>query len=167
MMPEFNTEMRGYNKQEVDEYFQQMRSEYAEVCTHLQEKIQTLESSAQSQEDVSRAMLLAQSVVKKIEEEAISQKEEIIRQAEQQARNLMQEARADAMAVVNQAAKKYREIQGKLWQVCDSFILFMKEADLETKETDLEMWEPDMEIKTPEALENNAPNETETLENSA
>ena len=84
MMPEFEAEKRGYNKQQVDEYIDILRGEYdkiAGLCKEYYARIEALEAKEASQEDIARALLAAQSFASKLEKDAKIKAEQIINEA--------------------------------------------------------------------------------------
>ena len=85
MLPEFNLEWRGYNKQQVDEYIDYLRDEYERVvleAERLYARVEELEDREESKEDIAAALIAAQSAAREIKREAREKADELISDAE-------------------------------------------------------------------------------------
>jgi len=100
---EFNVKIRGYDQSEVDTYIDKLRSEFAEVCAHLQDKVKALEAAHADQDDIVQVMLCARSDARRMEEQAKAEAESILENARTQADKFAEKVEAKANIVFNEA----------------------------------------------------------------
>ena len=103
---DFTIKVRGYDKKEVDEYIAKIHSEYAEVCAHLQQKIKTLEQSIGSQEDIANAMIHAQTIVRRMEEDGRTKADKIVNDARIESEEIIGSAKDSANRILGDAQAK-------------------------------------------------------------
>ena len=137
---EFTIKVRGYDKNEVDEYIDKLRNEFAEVCTHLQEKVKSMEETLGKQEDIVQVMLRAQSEVRNMRDAAAAEVNRMMEEAAREADRIIGEARTkaggieavtevEAGRVMRRANQYYSDIRDKIQQAFNISSMFLAEMN--------------------------------------
>ena len=116
MEPNFNSEKRGYNMKEVDEYIDWLRGEHdkmKDAVVHLEEKVTELELSTGDKESITQVMIAAQKFARQVEEEARAKANIMIMQAKEQVGKVLSEARIKAQNEIDSAMIKSKQIFGQ------------------------------------------------------
>jgi len=106
----FNVKLRGYDKNEVDNYIEKLQKEFAEVCAHLQGKVESLETSLCDQDDIAKAMIQAQTLVRQAEEEAKLESDKIIKKSQTEAAQILGNAKINANKILYDTQSQAAEI---------------------------------------------------------
>ena len=106
----FGTKVRGYDKEEVDAYIKKLHSEYAEVCAHLQEKITKLEASLEQQEEIAKAFVRAEEIMRQTLDEATEKAEKAAEESKLKVEHILAETKSKEMQILGAARIKADEM---------------------------------------------------------
>lgn len=113
----FGSRMRGYDREEVDEFLDMVVDDYEDLVRSNHEKdlqIKNLEERLnyfdEMKESLSQSVIIAQDTAEKVKQAASSQSENIIHQAEQDAHRLLEEAKFRANEILRHAADNAKKV---------------------------------------------------------
>jgi len=107
---DFGIRVRGYDKEEVDAYISKLHLEYAEVCAHLQEKITKLEESLEQQEEVAKAFVRAEEIMRQTVEEEKEKARKAAEESKVLGEQILAEAKNQEMQILGAARIKADEM---------------------------------------------------------
>lgn len=113
----FGSRMRGYDREEVDEFLDIVVNDYEELVRSNHEKdlqIKNLEERLmyfdEMKESLSQSVIIAQDTAEKVKQAASSQSDNIIHQAEQDAHRLLEEAKFRANEILRHATDNAKKV---------------------------------------------------------
>lgn len=113
----FASRMRGYDREEVDEFLDIVVSDYEDLVRDNHDKdlqIKNLEERLmyfdEMKESLSQSVIIAQDTAEKVKMAANAQSENIIHQAEQDAHRLLEEAKFRANEILRNAADNAKKV---------------------------------------------------------
>lgn len=113
----FGLRMRGYDREEVDEFLDIVVSDYEDLVRENHEKdlqIKNLEERLlyfdEMKESLSQSVIIAQDTAEKVKQAANAQSDNIVHQAEQDAHRLLEEAKFRANEILRNAADNAKRV---------------------------------------------------------
>ncbi|GAQ26049.1 MULTISPECIES: DivIVA domain-containing protein [Tepidanaerobacter] len=117
---EFSKSMRGYNKEEVDEFLEKLTENYEKIYKEnkdLRERIELLEETIQSYREIEttlkNTLVLAEQTAEEVKANARKEREIILKQAN-----------AEADKIIEGAQKKFNQINNKTEELLRQFNLY-------------------------------------------
>ncbi|WP_213975546.1 DivIVA domain-containing protein [Tepidanaerobacter acetatoxydans] len=113
---EFSKSMRGYNKEEVDEFLERLTENYEKIYKEnkdLKEQIEFLEGKIQSYKEIEatlkNTLILAEKTAEEVKINAQKEREIILKQASMQADKILQHAEEKTNQINNQNEELMRQ----------------------------------------------------------
>lgn len=114
---QFDTKMRGYDREEVDQFLSDVLSTVNELNT----KIESLQDSLKSNEEqlkyftelkdsLNKSILVAQEAADKVKNNAKKESDIMVKEAQKQANDIVSEANAKANSVIDQTAEETQKL---------------------------------------------------------
>ncbi|RQD73113.1 MAG: DivIVA domain-containing protein [Candidatus Syntrophonatronum acetioxidans] len=115
---EFSLVLRGFNKEEVNEFLDKVTKDYEEVIKEnasLKEKVDSLEGKLEHykkiEETLQKAIVIAQDTAEEVKRNASKEAELIRREAEKDAARIVEEARYKASRILAEHEEVHKQAQ--------------------------------------------------------
>ncbi len=115
---EFSVSIRGFNREEVNEFLDKIMKEYEKIIkdnSELKEKIDNLEDKLlhyqKIEETLQKAIVIAQDTAEEVKRNASKEAEIIVREAEKDSSKIIEEARFKASRILAEHEDLHKQVQ--------------------------------------------------------